>query len=69
MRINLKDQINSLEKQVDERIKELNYIKIDLKKNQDLVNEQANTISNFTNEKEVLNGIIEKLRQEKVVFF
>ena len=43
----LKDQIVCLEKQVTDRVDELNKIKNDLKKNETTVAEQAQTIQNI----------------------
>lgn len=63
----LKDQIVCLEKQVTDRVDELNKIKNDLKKNETTVAEQAQTIQNILNERDVLNGLIQKLTKEKVV--
>lgn len=63
----LKDQIVCLEKQVTDRVDELNKIKNDLKKNETTVAEQAQTIQNILNERDVLNGLIQKLTKEKVI--
>ena len=61
-----KDQIVNLERLVEERVEELNKIKIDLKKNEAIVSEQANTIQTILQERDQLNGLIQKLTQEKV---
>jgi chromosome segregation ATPase len=61
----LKDQIVCLEKQVNERVEELSKIKNDLKKNESTVAEQAQTIQNILNERDALNGFIQKLTKEK----
>ena len=60
-----KDQIVCLEKQVEERVDELNKIREDLKKNEIIVAEQAQTIQNILNERDVLNGVIQRLTREK----
>lgn len=57
--------ISSLEKQVNERVDELNTIKSDLKRNEVLVGEQADTIQNILNERDALNNLIQKLTKEK----
>jgi predicted nuclease with TOPRIM domain len=62
-----KEQISHLKQQVDERVDELNTIKSDLRKNEQLVNEQAETIKNILNERDSLNEIIKRLTQEKVM--
>jgi len=54
-----------LEKQVNERVEELSKIKNDLKKNESTVAEQAQTIQNILNERDALNGFIQKLTKEK----
>lgn len=54
-----------MEIQVEERVEELNKIKQDLKKNEQIVTEQAQTIQNILNERDVLNGVIQRLTREK----
>ena len=61
-----KDKIVNLEKQVDERVDELNRIKTDLKNNEQLVSEQTSTIQNILVERDTLNSLIQKLTKEKV---
>jgi hypothetical protein len=55
-----------LENQVNERVNELNRIKIDLKRNEELVSEQTKTIQSFLGERDHLNEMIQKLTKEKV---
>ena len=61
-----KEQIVKLEKQVNDRVAELNRIKSDLKKNESIVCEQSETIQNILNERDNLNNMIQKLNREKV---
>lgn len=63
---NLQEQITKLEDQVSERTEEINQIKTDLRKNNILVAEQAETIQTILAEKNELNNIIETLKKEKV---
>ena len=57
-----------MEKQVDERVEELTRIKIDLKRNETIVAEQAQTIQKILSERDGLNEIIQKLAKEKVCY-
>ena len=62
----LKDQIVKLERQVDERVEELTKIRLELKRNEAIVVEQAITIQNILAERDNLHTIIDKLSKEKV---
>lgn len=60
-----KDQIVCLEKQVNDRVDELDRIRNDLRKNETTVAEQAQTIQSILSERDTLNGLIQKLTKEK----
>lgn len=55
-----------MERQVDERVEELTKIKLELKRNEAIVVEQAQTIHNILAERDNLYSVIEKLTKEKV---
>jgi hypothetical protein len=55
-----------LEKEVDDRICELNKIKVDLKQNELVVSEQALTIQAILDERDSLSMKVENLTKEKV---
>jgi hypothetical protein len=55
-----------LEKEVDDRICELNKIKVDLKQNEMVVSEQALTIQAILDERDSLSKKVENLTKEKV---
>ena len=55
-----------MEKQVNERVDELNKIKIDLKQNEALIVDQSETIKTILNERNSLNILVEKMTKEKV---
>lgn len=59
------EQIICLEKQVNDRVDELDRIRNDLRKNEATVAEQAQTIQNILSERDILNGLIQKLTKEK----
>lgn len=64
-----KDQVTHLEKQVNERVEELNSIKSDLRRNEVLVTQQAETIQKILDERDCLNDLIQQLTKEKVDLF
>jgi len=64
--LNYKNQISILEKEVDDRICELNKIKVDLKQNEMVVSEQALTIQAILDERDSLSMKVENLTKEKV---
>ncbi len=55
-----------MEKEVDDRICELNKIKVDLKQNEMVVSEQALTIQAILDERDSLSKKVENLTKEKV---
>lgn len=65
----IKEQIVKLERQVEERVQELSKIKLELKRNESIVAEQAQTIQNILSERDSLYNVIDKLTKEKVWIF
>ena len=62
----IQGQIIKLETEVDDRISELNKIKVDLKQNESIVSEQAFTIQAILDERDSLSTRVENLTKEKV---
>lgn len=62
----INNQISILEKEVDDRICELNKIKVDLKQNEMVVSEQALTIQAILDERDSLSTKVENLTKEKI---
>ena len=50
---------------MNDRVNELDRIRNDLRKNEATVAEQAQTIQNILSERDILNGLIQKLTKEK----
>lgn len=61
----INEQIVRLENQVLERNQELDQIKSDLRKNNTIVNEQAETIQTMADEKATLNELVKTLTNDK----